>query len=362
VAPLTSAELTRYARHLTLSEVGVEGQTRLKNAAVVIVGAGGLGSPAALYLAAVGVGRIGLVDFDAVEASNLQRQILHGTSQLGRSKLESATARLTDLNPGVVVEPIAARLTEANAADVLARFDLAIDGTDNFPTRYLINDASVVLGKPFVYGSVDRFAGQVAVFGAAAGPCYRCLFPEPPAEGLIPNCAAAGVLGVLPGVIGTLQATEAIKWILGIGEPLIGRLLLYDALAARFETMAIRRDPRCRCSGPRNAKAIEGVPTPATESTEISVDQLTRLTTGPSRSTIVDVRERWEWDLGAIPGARHIPLAELIGRLGEIEGGVEVVVVCQQGSRSRLAQQMLSAAGIRARSLAGGMEAWQQGR
>ncbi len=358
MVPLTPQELARYARHLTLAQVGLAGQTKLKNASILIVGAGGLGSPAALYLAAAGVGRIGLVDFDGVEVSNLQRQILHGTSQVGRPKLDSAVARLGDLNPHVTLEPFPTRLSGANAPEILSRFDLTIDGTDNFPTRYLINAASVHLGKPFIYGSIDRFAGQVAVFGAPGGPCYRCLFPEPPAEDLIPNCAMAGVLGVVPGVVGTLQATEAIKLILGIGSPLVGRLLLYDALSARVQEVAIRRDPACPGCGGRRVEPPEPLATAPIPS-EITVAELARLTTGDGATVaILDVREDWEWDLGRIEGARHIPLPSLGERLDELDRGLEIVAVCHKGSRSRLAQQILGAAGFRARSLAGGIDAW----
>jgi adenylyltransferase/sulfurtransferase len=364
--PLDPKELTRYARHLSLAEVGVEGQEKLARARVLIVGAGGLGSPAALYLAAAGVGTIGLVDFDRVDESNLQRQILHGTGAVGRSKLESAAARLTDLNPHVRLEPIEARLTAANALDVLGRFDLTLDGSDNFPTRYLINDASVLVGKPYVYGSIFRFDGQVSVFAAPGGPCYRCLFAEPPDPGSVPSCAEAGVLGVLPGVIGSLQATEAIKLILGVGEPLVGRLLLYDGLAARVREISVRRDPSCPVCGDRptvtaliDYEAFCGLQPPS-ESGEVTPEELAALRTGSKPVELVDVREEWEWDLGRIEGARHVPLAELPDRMGELDPHAEIVTVCHKGTRSRLARDLLLAAGYRVRSLSGGIDAWAE--
>src|SRR5690606_11973381 len=247
---LAHEEVLRYSRHLLLPEVGVEGQRRLKGARVLLVGAGGLGSPAALYLAAAGVGTIGLVEFDLVDVTNLQRQILHGTAALGRPKLESAVERLQDLNPHVRVEPVAERLSSANALEILRRYDLVVDGSDHFPTRYLVNDACVLLGKPLVYGSIFRFEGQVSVFDAKRGPCYRCLYSEPPPPGLVPSCAEGGVLGVLPGIIGSLQALEAIKLLLGVGDSLVGRLVLFDALRLRFRELALRKDPDCPVCGP----------------------------------------------------------------------------------------------------------------
>jgi adenylyltransferase/sulfurtransferase len=367
---LDSTELVRYARHLSLREVGVAGQAKLKAAKVLIVGAGGLGSPAALYLAAAGVGTIGLVDFDRVDPSNLQRQILHGTSAIGRSKLESAAARLGDLNPGVKLEPIEARLSRANALDVLGRFDFTLDGSDNFPTRYLVNDASVMLGKPYVYGSIFRFEGQVSVFGARPGPCYRCLFAEPPPAGLVPSCADAGVLGVLPGVIGTLQATEAIKLILGAGEPLIGRLLLYDALGARFREVAVRRDPACIVCGDRPTQvglidyeqfcgepAAEAAGT-GRDAAQAAPREVAAQREAGDRIELLDVRDEWEWDLVRIAGSRHIPLDELEQRLGELDPSSRIVALCHHGARSALARDLLVAAGYRARSLTGGIDAW----
>jgi adenylyltransferase/sulfurtransferase len=364
--PLDSAELVRYARHLSLPEVGAAGQAKLKAARVLIVGAGGLGSPAALYLAAAGVGTIGLVDFDRVDASNLQRQILHGTSAIGRSKLDSAAARLADLNPGVAVVPVEERLSRANAIAVLGDYDFTLDGSDNFPTRYLVNDASVMLGKPYVYGSIFRFEGQVSVFGARPGPCYRCLFAEPPPAGLVPSCADAGVLGVLPGVIGTLQATEAIKLILGIGEPLVGRLLLYDALAARFREIALRRDPACAVCGdhPSQAGLIDyerfcGESIGSDAATDEATPQAVAADRAAGgRLELLDVRDEWEWDLVRIDGSRHIPLDQLEQRMAELDRAVPIVALCHRGTRSALARDLLVAAGYRAQSLTGGIDAW----
>ena len=362
--PLSPAEFSRYARHLSLAEVGLLGQQKLRAARVLIVGAGGLGSPAALYLAAAGVGTLGLVDDDQVDLANLQRQILHGTGTLGRPKLESAAARIQDLNPEVKLRLFPVRLDSHNALDILGQFDLTLDGTDNFPTRYLINDASVLLGKPYLYGSIFRFEGQVSVLGAPGGPCYRCLFPAPPPPGLIPNCAEAGVLGVLPGVIGTLQATEAIKLVLNLGEPLIGRLLLYDALTARFRELGIVRNPSCPVCGdqPSVTELIDypafcGLAAPSI-GREISTTELAALVPAGDRVVVVDVREKWEWDFVRMPMAVHIPLSQLGARMGELDRSVELVAVCHFGARSLAAQELLAAGGFRARSLAGGIDAW----
>lgn len=363
---LSQIELVRYARHLTLPEVGAAGQERLSRARVLIVGGGGLGSPAALYLAAAGVGTLGLVDADRVELSNLQRQVLHGTAAVGSLKTESAAARLRDLNPHVRVQTFPERLTSRNALDLLGRFDLALDGSDNFPTRYLVNDASVLLGKPYVYGSIFRFDGQVSVFAAPGGPCYRCLFADPPPPDLVPNCAEAGVLGVLPGIVGSLQALEAIKWLLGAGESLAGRLLLVDALRVRFREVAVRRDPGCAVCGdvPSVTSPIDydqfcGVPAGAPGSAEIGAAELRqRLADRGSQVAVVDVREPWEWEIAHLEGATLIPLGELPGRLGQLDPRGEVVTVCHRGKRSLQAQQLLTGAGFHARSLAGGIDAW----
>jgi adenylyltransferase/sulfurtransferase len=366
---LDPQELIRYARHLSLPEVGTRGQEALKSARVLIVGAGGLGSPAALYLAAAGVGTIGLVDFDHVDQTNLHRQILHGTGAVGRPKLESAARRLADLNPMVRLEPIETRLTSANALEVIRRFDFTLDGSDNFPTRYLVNDASVLAGKPYVYGSIFRFDGQVSVFGARGGPCYRCLFAEPPEPELIPSCAQAGVLGVLPGVIGTLQAMEAIKLILSIGEPLVGRLLLYDGLKARFREVIVRPDPACPACGDHRTithlidyDAFCGLrPAPVgARSGELEPEDVVALRQTGRPIELIDVREEWEWDLARIEGTKHIPLAELPDRLAELDPKAEVVAICHRGTRSRLARDLLKGAGFQARNLAGGIDAWAE--
>jgi adenylyltransferase/sulfurtransferase len=362
---LSPDQLVRYARHLTLPEVGIEGQTRLAAARVLLVGAGGLGSPAALYLAAAGVGTIGIVDGDAVELSNLQRQVLHGTALLGRPKTESAERRIADLNPGVQVVSHPTRLTSQNALAILGEYDLAVDGSDNFPTRYLVNDASVLLRKPYIYGSIFRFDGQVSVFGAPGGPCYRCLFAEPPPPDLVPNCAEAGVLGVLPGIVGSLQALEAIKWILGTGELLVGRLLLVEALRARFRELTITRDPDCAVCGDHPSvealidyEAYCGIENHPPAGDEVSVSELAHALGGGAAPLVVDVREPWEWEIARIEGSRLLPLRELPARLGELGTANDIVTVCHKGKRSLQAQQLLHGAGFRARSLAGGIDAW----
>jgi adenylyltransferase/sulfurtransferase len=368
VSPLSPAELVRYARHLTLPEVGPEGQDRLRRARVLLVGAGGLGSPAALYLAAAGVGTLGVVDADRVELSNLQRQVLHGTAGVGRPKTESARERIGELNPHVAVETHPVRLDSSNALELVGAYDLTLDGSDNFPTRYLVNDASVLAGKPYVYGSIFRFDGQVSVFGAPGGPCYRCLFADPPPADLVPSCAEAGVLGVLPGLVGSLQALEAIKLILGAGEPLIGRLLLVDALRLRFRELAVVRDPECKVCGDRptlkaliDYEAYCGVTGSAPEGAELSVaDLAARLGngSGPGGILVLDVREPWEWEIAHIPGSRLVPLGELPGKLRELAQSAEIVTVCHKGKRSLMAQELLQGAGFKARSLAGGIDAW----
>jgi molybdopterin/thiamine biosynthesis adenylyltransferase/rhodanese-related sulfurtransferase len=364
--PLSPAELVRYARHLTLPEVGTSGQERLKQARVLLVGAGGLGSPAALYLAAAGVGTLGLVDGDAVELSNLQRQIVHGTGAIGMPKTDSASARLADLNPHVAIQRHRVRLSSENALAILGDYDLAIDGSDNFPTRYLVNDASVLLGKPYVYGSIFRFDGQVALFGAPGGPCYRCLFAEPPPPDLVPNCAEAGVLGVLPGLIGSLQALEAIKWILGAGESLAGRLLLVDALRVKFRELCVTRDPGCAVCGdhPTVTRLIDyeaycsvGGDAVAAAA-EVAVADLVRRLGTPDAPLVLDVREPWEWEIARIGGSRLLPLGQLPDHLRQLDPRAEIVTVCHKGKRSLMAQQLLQGAGFKARSLAGGIDAW----
>jgi adenylyltransferase/sulfurtransferase len=370
---LSPQELLRYGRHLILPEVALAGQRRLKASSVLVVGAGGLGSPLALYLAAAGVGRIGLVDFDRVEASNLQRQILHGTGSVGRSKLESARARIEDLNPEIRVETHETRLTSANALDVIDAYDVVVDGTDNFPTRYLVNDACALAGKPNVYGSIFRFEGQASVFDAARGPCYRCLFPDPPPPGLVPSCAEGGVLGVLPGVIGVIQGTETLKLLLGIGEPLIGRLLLFDALAMSFRELALRKDPGCPACGERRTltqlvdyEEFCGIPAAeraasASSGREISARELAALREQGREVVLVDVREPHEWEIARIPGSILIPLHRLPERVSELDSSREIVLHCHIGQRSMRALEFLERAGFRRlKNLRGGIDAWSR--
>jgi adenylyltransferase/sulfurtransferase len=370
---LSGPELLRYARHLTLPDVGREGQERLKAARVLLLGAGGLGSPAALYLAAAGVGTLGLVDFDRVDLTNLQRQILHGTATLGQPKVASAAARLADLNPHVHVVPIEERLSAANAREIVAGFDLVVDGTDNFPTRYLANDVCVWLGKPLVYGSIFRFEGQVSLFHAAEGPCYRCLYAEPPPPELVPSCAEGGVLGVLPGVVGSLQALEAIKWILGAGESLLGRLVVFDALRLRFRELRLRKDPACPVCGtaptitePIDYEAFCGVASVSPDGaasdaivSEVAPGALARELGAGQRRLLLDVREPWEWDLVRIDGSILVPLGELPARLHELDPHADVITICHHGMRSLHARGLLLANGFGAvRSLAGGIDRW----
>ena len=366
---LTPDEVKRYSRHLIMPEVGVDGQRRLKAASVLCIGAGGLGSPAALYLAAAGVGRLGIVDFDAVDFSNLHRQILHGTEDVGRPKLQSARDRLLSINPEVHIDTYETTLTSKNALDLFEGYDIILDGTDNFPTRYLVNDACVLLKKPNAYGSIFRFEGQASVFAAPGGPCYRCLYPEPPPPGLVPSCAEGGVLGVLPGVIGTIQATEAIKLILGAGEPLIGRLLLYDAFTMRFRELKLRRDPACPVCGdnPTVNALIDYeqfcgvVPAPAAVP-ETTVETLKARIDRGDRLFILDVREPSEFQICRIPGSTLIPLGELPRRLAELPSGADrpdIVVHCKMGGRSAKAVKQLVDAGFtRVENLKGGILEW----
>uniref|UniRef100_A0A7C2JWU6 Molybdopterin-synthase adenylyltransferase n=1 Tax=Schlesneria paludicola TaxID=360056 RepID=A0A7C2JWU6_9PLAN len=365
---LSPQEIARYSRHLIMSEVALEGQQRLKAARVLLIGAGGLGSPLGLYLAAAGVGHLGIVDDDVVDLSNLQRQVLHATQDIGRPKIESAAERLHALNPEIELTTHAVRIRSANALDLIRPYDLVIDGTDNFPTRYLVNDACVLLGKPNVYGSIFRFEGQATVFAPPQGPCYRCLYPEPPPPGLTPSCAEGGVLGVLPGVIGCLQATEAIKLILGRGEPLIGRLLLYDALAMSFRELRIHRDPQCPVCGdhPTIRELIDyedfcGLRNPSATASqeETTVEELkARLDRGEDFD-LLDVRNPEEWQICHIAGARLIPLPELPARLHELDSTRELVVHCKSGQRSTRAVALLREAGFqRVRNLRGGILEW----
>lgn len=366
---LSHDEVLRYSRHLMLPEVGVDGQRKLKAARVLLVGAGGLGSPLALYLAAAGVGTLGMVEFDAVDVSNLQRQILHGSSAIGRPKLKSAKARLKDLNPYVHFEPIADKLTSANALEIVRAFDIVADGSDNFPTRYLVNDACALAGKPYAYGAILRFEGQASVFDAARGPCYRCLFSEPPPPELVPSCADAGVLGVLPGIIGSIQALEILKFILGVGESLLGRLVVFDALGMRFRELALKKDPACPMCGPEptitalmDYEAFCGVASaPANVSPEVSVRALAGELENGRPVLLLDVREPREWDLVHLADATLIPLGQLPSRLAELDNHPDIVAYCHTGVRSLRAVQLLLSAGFRrARSLAGGIDAWSR--
>ena len=369
-AALSNDEIARYSRHLILPEVGMEGQRKLKAAKVLMVGAGGLGAPLGLYLAAAGIGRIGIVDFDTVDVSNLQRQVIHGTSDLGRKKLDSAADRMLDINPNLTVDKFELALTSDNALDIIKGYDLVVDGTDNFPTRYLVNDACVLSRKPNVYGSIFRFEGQATLFAYQDGPCYRCLYPEPPPPGLVPSCAEGGVLGILPGLIGVVQATEAVKLILGIGETLKNRLLLYDALGMKFRELKLRKDRNCPVCGdhPTVTRLIDyhefcgmtpqqtsPVPTSdAIEPTEVKM----KLDRGDDFD-FIDVREPHEYQIARIPGARLIPLGELPKRMNELDRGSEIVMHCKAGGRSQQAVDLLKQNGFRkVRNMTGGILAW----
>ncbi len=369
---LSRDEILRYSRHLLIPEVGLEGQKKLLSSSVLIVGTGGLGSPVALYLAAAGVGRIGLVDFDTVDSSNLQRQIIHGTSTVGELKVESAKARLHDLNPDVQVDVYNEPFTSENAMRIAKDYDVLIDGTDNFPTRYLMNDLGVFLGKPVVYGSIYRFDGQASVFYAKEGPCYRCLFPEPPPPGLVPSCAEGGVLGVLPGTIGTIQATEAIKLLLGIGSTLIGRLLLYNALDMSFEYVKLKKNPKCKVCGPNpevseliDYNAFCGVPGVGHEEAsagmewDITPTELAEKLQRGEKIRLIDVREPHEVEISALPGEELIPLGQLASRLPELNSAEDMVVFCKTGNRSMRALELLNSAGFKkVKNLKGGINAW----
>jgi adenylyltransferase/sulfurtransferase len=365
-----SEEIQRYSRHLILPEVGMEGQKKLAAASVLLIGTGGLGSPLAMYLAAAGVGRIGLVDFDVVDLSNLQRQVIHSTKNVGRSKLKSAKDFLHGLNPRVHVDTYEKQFSSENAMQIAADYDLIIDGTDNFPTRYLVNDVAVLLNKPNVYGSIFRFEGQASVFWAEKGPCYRCLYPEPPPPGMVPSCAEGGVLGVLPGIIGTIQANEAIKLILGIGEPLLGRLLLFDALAMRFREMKLRKNPDCPICGLHRTihelidyEAFCGLPQKEEAKMKEKIPEITATQLAQELKQdeifLLDVREPHEFKLCKIPGATLIPLGQLPERLAEIDGSKPVVAYCRTGVRSAKAISLLQSAGfVSAKNLRGGIHAW----
>jgi molybdopterin/thiamine biosynthesis adenylyltransferase/rhodanese-related sulfurtransferase len=368
---LSRDEILRYSRHLIMPEVGMEGQLKLKQAKVLTIGAGGLGAPLGLYLAAAGVGKLGIVDFDVVDYTNLQRQVIHGTSDVGRPKLASAKDRIYEVNPNVEVEAYETRLTSENALEIFKDYDIIVDGTDNFPTRYLVNDACVLLGKPNVYGSIFRFEGQASVFYAQEGPCYRCLYPEPPPPGLVPSCAEGGVLGVLPGIIGCLQALETIKLILGTGEPLIGRLLVFDALAMKFRELKLRKNPDCPICGthPTITGLIdyeqfcgirgEELPPQVAGVPEITPREVKKLMDERKPFVLIDVREPHEYQICRIPGAKLIPLSEFPQRMHELNSADEIVVHCRMGSRSAQAAGLLMKAGFRKiHNLKGGILAW----
>ena len=375
---LNKDEILRYSRHLILPEVGMEGQLKLKNAKVLMVGAGGLGAPLGLYLAASGVGRIGVVDFDVVDYTNLQRQVIHGTKDVGRKKLDSAADSMLDINPYMTVDKFDTAITSENALDIIKDYDMVVDGTDNFPTRYLINDACVLLKKPNVYGSIFRFEGQATIFAYPGGPCYRCLYPEPPPPGLVPSCAEGGVLGILPGTIGLIQATEAVKLILGVGETLVGRLLLYDALAMRFRELKLRRNVECPVCGdhPSIHELIDyhqfcGVPNPAEvtpvaeqqagymSDTEIDAVALKARLDRGDKFQFIDVREPNEYQIASIPGAKLIPLGDVPKRVGELDPNTEVIVHCKMGGRSAKACDFLRQSGFKnVKNMLGGITAW----
>ncbi len=367
---LDSGEIRRYSRHLILPEVGTEGQKRLKAAKVLMIGTGGLGSPLGLYLAAAGVGTLGIVDFDVVDESNLQRQVLFGVSDVGKPKIEAAAARLRDINPHITIVPYETRLESSNALDLFRDYDLVVDGTDNVPTRYLVNDACVLLGKPNVYGSIFRFEGQVSVFWGAQGPCYRCLFPEPPPPGLVPSCAEGGVLGVLPGIIGALQANEVIKLIVGIGDSLIGRLVLFDALTLRFRELKLRKDPACPiCSDhPTQTELIDyeqfcGIEPEAAheDNFDLDVAELDRWRKEGRDFVLLDVRTPQEYQIARIDGAILIPLQELPDRLNELDTASMIVTQCHSGIRSATAVNFLRQHGFaKTKNLAGGIDAWSR--
>ncbi len=369
-ATLTNEEIARYSRHLIVPEVGMEGQLKLKQAKVVMIGAGGLGAPLGLYLAAAGVGRIGVVDFDVVDTSNLQRQVIHGTHDIGRKKLDSAADSMRDINPNIRIDKFDTSLSSENALEILKDYDIVVDGTDNFPTRYLVNDACVLLKKPNVYGSIFRFEGQATVFAYEDGPCYRCLYPEPPPPGLVPSCAEGGVLGILPGMIGLVQATETVKLILGVGEPLKGRLLLYDALGMRFRELKLRRDRNCPVCGdhPTVTKLIDyqefcGIhptpPQPVQTEGVIDVQEVKRKLDRGDDFVLIDVREPHEYQIARIPGAKLIPLGELPKRLNELDPNADIVAHCRSGARSQKAVDLLKQSGFKhARNMTGGILAW----
>ncbi|GDX40240.1 molybdenum cofactor biosynthesis protein MoeB [Armatimonadota bacterium] len=371
-AELSNEEILRYSRHLILPEVNLDGQKKLRAAKVLCIGTGGLGSPLTLYLAAAGVGTIGLVDFDTVDLTNLQRQIVHGTKDVGRPKIVSAQERLSDINPHVNLVMYEAMFTSENAMEIAKDYDIIIDGTDNFPTRYLTNDVCVLLGKPNVYGSIFRFEGQASVFWAEHGPCYRCLYPEPPPPGMVPSCAEGGVLGVLPGIVGCIQAAEAIKLILGVGNPLIGRLLTFNALKMQFRELRLRRDPECPICGENRTitelidyeqfcgiRGEEAPPEEVDVNEEITVLELKARMDAGEKLTVIDVREPYEYAIARIPGTKLIPLGQIEERSGELDPETEIILQCRSGKRSADALNRLKAKGFtQLKNLVGGVLAW----
>ena len=373
--PLNQEEILRYSRHLIMPEVGMEGQEKLKNASILLIGCGGLGSPLSIYLAAAGIGHIGLVDFDVVDFTNLQRQIAFGTTDVGRPKVDATKDRINSINPNVKVTTYRTKLSSENVMDIFKEYDIIIDGTDNFPTRYLTNDASVFLKKPNIYGSIFRFEGQATIFWGEKGPCYRCLYPEPPPPGMVPSCAEGGVLGILPGTIALIQATEAIKLILGKGEPLIGRLLLYNALDMKFREVKLQKDPECPVCGknPSITKLIDyeqfcGIALGQEEATvqtngikEITAKELKAIIDRKDKFVLVDVREPHEYQIAKIPGSKLIPLGEVGQRANELDTADDIVVHCRSGARSAKAIDVLQKMGFkRLRNLQGGILAWSQ--
>lgn len=371
MSDLTQAEILRYSRHLILPDVGLEGQQKLKQSSVLLIGSGGLGAPIALYLAAAGIGHIGLVDYDSVEDSNLQRQIIHDTRGIGRRKVESARSRMVDLNPFIQVDAIDEVFTSENAMEIADGYDILMDGTDNFPTRYLLNDLAVLTRRPFIYGSIFRFEGQVSVFDARTGPCYRCLFPEPPPAGSVPTCAEGGVFGVLPGTVGSIQATEVLKILLGIGEPLIGRLLLYDALDMSMQTVRLRKNPDCLVCGehPQIQHLVDyeqfcGVPTKGDYHVqgieEIEPREAARRLEQDASVTFLDVRDPVELQVSRLPGAMILPAGQVPMHLGDLDRSREWVVFCRTGQRSARVVKAMQAAGYRAVNLKGGINAWAE--
>src|SRR5689334_17515733 len=369
---LSKEEILRYSRHLIIPEVGIEGQKKLKAARVLLVGTGGLGAPLGLYLAAAGVGKIGLVDFDVVDFTNLQRQVIHSTKDVGRNKIDSAAEKMVAINPFLKIAKHETALSSENALEIIKDYDMVVDGTDNFPTRYLVNDACVLLGKPNVYGSIFRFEGQATVFAYPGGPCYRCLYPEPPPPGLVPSCAEGGVLGILPGIIGLIQATEAVKLILGVGEPLVGRLVLYDALAMRFRELKLRRNPECPVCGdhPTVTKLIdyqefcgiphhEPPPAPGVKDGEIDPVEVKAMMDRGSPFLLLDVREPHEYLICSIPGSKLIPLGDLPKRVNELDTATEIVAHCKSGVRSGKAVDFLKQSGFKkVKNMKGGILAW----